>query len=81
MFKYWFGRTGEINQFGFLSKVVPGRGNSNVKVLQCLMCLMKSKEANTAEAEWQELGKRRSPGLNLSPRGHDWGPRFYLHKR
>ena len=51
MFKYWFGRTGEINQFGFLSKVVPGRGNSNVKVLQCLMCLMKSKEIKMTKAE------------------------------
>lgn len=51
MFKCWFGGTGEISQFDILSKVVPGRGNSSVKVLQCLMWLMKSKEIKMTKVE------------------------------
>lgn len=49
---------------------IPGRRTSMRKGPEARMgsvCLMKSKEANTAEAEWQELGKRRSRGLKPSP--------------
>ena len=55
---------------GSLGVSIPGRQTSMCKGPEARMgsvCLMKSKKANTAKAEWQELGKRRSRGLNPSP--------------
>lgn len=51
MFKYWFGGTGEINQFLISWVSCSRRGNSKWGSFTCLMCLMKSKEIKMTKAE------------------------------